>query len=500
MVARKTAGLPLVEWTRQFLPHHFYLPPGRMHRWLARKLQSLPRGARLAVIAPRDSAKSTWLSFAFPLYMALAQRERYILLVAETENQARRYLRSLRVELESNEALRLAYGEAAAPGDQWNVDRITLASGVEIEAVGTGTSIRGRKNLAARPTLVIVDDPQDRRHITSAIARAEHWTWFTQDLLNIGSSDTSFLVAGTALHRDGLVDRLLRAPGWEARRFEAIIRFPSDEERWRRWQGIYTNMADKRRVHAARTYYLQHRQAMDAGAVINWPQRESLYSLMRLRLDIGPAAFAAEKQGVPHNSELCEWPESYFGPEIWFDAWPEAPLLRTLALDPSKGTDARLGDYSAYAYLAVDATGTLYADADLKRRTLEEMIAAGVEGHARFRPHAFGCEANAWQHLLAGQFATAFAAAGLLAARTELIENHLPKIQRVRTLGKHLAAGKLKFRRGSPGAELLVEQLRDFPLGEHDDGPDALEMAIRLAERLLRPPADDGLGNRMRVG
>jgi hypothetical protein len=25
----------------------------------------------------------------------------------------------------------------------------------------------------------------------------------------------------------------------------------------------------------------------------------------------------------------------------------------------------------------------------------------------------------------------------------------------------------------------LVDQLRDFPIGDHDDGPDALEMAIR---------------------
>ena len=40
-------------------------------------LPALPRGSRLAVIAPRDSAKSTWLSFAWPLYCAVHGRERY---------------------------------------------------------------------------------------------------------------------------------------------------------------------------------------------------------------------------------------------------------------------------------------------------------------------------------------------------------------------------------------------------------------------------------------
>ncbi len=29
--------------------------------------------------------------------------------------------------------------------------------------------------------------------------------------------------------------------------------------------------------------------------------------------------------------------------------------------------------------------------------------------------------------------------------------------------------------------QILLEQLRQFPLGKHDDGPDALEMAIQVA-------------------
>jgi hypothetical protein len=41
------------------------------------------------------------------------------------------------------------------------------------------------------------------------------------------------------------------------------------------------------------------------------------------------------------------------------------------------------------------------------------------------------------------------------------------------------------------GGRLLVEQLRDFPCGDHDDGPDALEMAVRLAYQQMRPPDDE---------
>jgi hypothetical protein len=47
----------------------------------------------------------------------------------------------------------------------------------------------------------------------------------------------------------------------------------------------------------------------------------------------------------------------------------------------------------------------------------------------------------------------------------------------------------------------LVDQLRDFPAGAHDDGPDALEMALRLAEEVWHGAHNsDGLGNKLPVG
>ena len=48
-----------------------------------------------------------------------------------------------------------------------------------------------------------------------------------------------------------------------------------------------------------------------------------------------------------------------------------------------------------------------------------------------------------------------------------------------------LAQHRIKFKRGSPGAALLVEQLRGFPTCKYDDGPDALEMVLSLAARAV---------------
>jgi predicted phage terminase large subunit-like protein len=64
------------------------------------------------------------------------------------------------------------------------------------------------------------------------------------------------------------------------------------------------------------------------------------------------------------------------------------------------------------------------------------------------------------------------------------ITNTVNKVVRIRRITPLLAQHKLKFKRDSRGARLLVEQLRDFPNGDHDDGPDALEMALRLTAEL----------------
>ncbi len=220
-----------------------------------------------------------------------------------------------------------------------------------------------------------------------------------------------------------------------------------------------------------------------------------------------------EKQSTPVNPELCEWPEAYFGDWIWFDEWPDGGeslrdsqprlgktrllIAKAIALDPSKGADARRGDYSAFVMLGVGHDGTLYIEADMQRRPTPQIVSDGVELCRRFRPQVFGIEANQFQELLGADFAAEFIRQGLIGISPCSIENTVSKAVRIRRLGPLLCVRRLKFKANSPGTRMLVEQLKEFPLADHDDGPDAVEMALRLAEMLLRPMPDDGLGNRL---
>jgi predicted phage terminase large subunit-like protein len=174
--------------------------------------------------------------------------------------------------------------------------------------------------------------------------------------------------------------------------------------------------------------------------------------------------------------------------------------VRTIALDPSKGRDAGRGDYSAYVLLGIDLAGVAHVEADMARRPTPVMVADGAALCRRFRPHQFGVEANQFQELLCGEIGSEFRRQGMGHIMPAAIHNQVSKLVRIRRLSPWLSQRRLRFLRGSASTRLLVEQLRDFPNGAHDDGPDALEMALRLAEDVWDgQTSDDGLGDRLRV-
>jgi predicted phage terminase large subunit-like protein len=97
----------------------------------------------------------------------------------------------------------------------------------------------------------------------------------------------------------------------------------------------------------------------------------------------------------------------------------------------------------------------------------------------QFKPDGFAIEINQFQELLCADFLRVGQE-----QQTHLpifeINNQVNKNVRIRRLGPYLSQRKLRFKTRSPGTALLVQQMKDFPVGDHDDGPDALEQGLRL--------------------
>lgn len=480
----KPAAIPFRPWVEKYLGHYLTCAPSPFHDDLAASLSTLHdrRGSREVWLSPRGNAKTTWSTFAYPLYCAVNKLETYTILISDTATQAAKYLQDIKRELEDNEELRRDYPEATGRGRVWRDNSIELRNGTCLESLGSGNKIRGRKYRGERPTLIIPDDIQNKDHMVSPLRRERSLEWFRKDVMNAGQPRTNFLVLGTAHHREDVLASL--RSGWARRVYRSIITWPDKMELWQEWERVLQNYEVPDYEAKARAFYEAHKEEMERGHKVLWPQRFPLYDLMLKRATEGAAAFASEQQNDPQNPEACEWPASYFdGDELWFLEWPapEEIVLKAMALDPSKGKDAKSGDYSAYIQVALGRNGVVYVDANLERRPVDKIVADGLDLYKRFLPAAFAVEINQFQELLAGEF---------LRQNTESlhlplfgINNTINKEVRIRALTTWFAQRRMRFKM-SPGSRMLMDQLKDFPQGEHDDGPDALEQAVRMLDYL----------------
>jgi len=145
--------------------------------------------------------------------------------------------------------------------------------------------------------------------------------------------------------------------------------------------------------------------------------------------------------------------------------------------------------------LGVDQQWTLWVDADLdntrpvESETGRSIIGDGLELYRKFNPQAVIIETNGFQELVARAFLRVSQGRQLsLPLYTKC--NTEPKTTRIRGLGPYLAQKRLRVK-NTPGGRLLVQQLRDFPMAEFDDGPDALKLGEEMANALITGKRDN---------
>lgn len=123
-------------------------------------------------------------------------------------------------------------------------------------------------------------------------------------------------------------------------------------------------------------------------------------------------------------------------------------------------------------------------DAFIQKTTLEQTLRAICNRHQTYAYRLLGVEDNLFQRLLLKEFDRLGQERGLLLPLRG-VTHRVAKETRVAGLSPLLERGRIRFIRGHSDQELLVEQMLYFPSRTlHDDGPDALEGAVRLAQEL----------------
>lgn len=491
VVARRRT--PYLQWVMGMLPNYCNYPASEMHKDMDQTFarMSSKRRQKELVIGPRDSAKSTHGAEGYPLYCVCHGIEKYILIISDTTDQAVKHLEVIKEELESNEQIAEQYPEVFGPGPIWKNNAIVTRNGIRIEALGAGKKIRGRRYKNFRPTLIIGDDFEGDEAAYSSKTRDHRRNWFTKGVMKAGSANvTNYLALGSNLHPECLVAHILGSPGWNGSVYKSIITWPDRMDLWEKWERILRDTALDKPLIAAQLFYEENKEEMNRGAKVLWPEREDLYTLMLMRATDGHAAFESEKQNNPIDPSLCEWGPHLFQ-DKWFDQWPDNLQVIVGALDASKGKSDRVGDYQGMVAVGIDPHLRVFVDADINRRPMDQMCERYVSFLNEVGASIGVCEADQFQELLLPEIEDSSIEAKMTCSIEPITTEGINKTLRIRRVGPWINRGRMLFRRGSPGAMLLIKQLQEFPNGSFDDGPDGLEMALRRALEALGASVDD---------
>lgn len=495
-----SGSLGLQEWALKYIPHFFTRGMCELHNKLCEIGDELKvkRGKKTLVIAPRGNAKSTWVSLALPLKAICEGTERYIILCADTAGQAEAYLKSISMELESNDAIRQDYPLACQKGETWNTGRKETANNVCIEALGKGNNVRGRKFRQYRPTLIIVDDPQNDEDILSPNTRQKDIEWFDKALVPAGDTGTNYFVVGTMLHRDCIVGALASRSDFEIVKFSSVIKWPTHfDTLWQEWKKYYHSDRVK-----CTEFYETNKELMNEGVHVLWPEKEDILALMEMRENIGEQAFASEKQNDPRDPSKCEFPEEWFEGLMYDDPPKYSKIVSVGYLDPAMGGDTKRHDYPAIITLHyLPEYNYCLVEVQMKKKPVNQIVDDMIAWHKQVKYSAFGIEGISFQTLI---YEELIAKAPMFPATT--VENTgQHKNTRISRLGIWLQRKFFRFKLHCPDTKILLQQLKDHPHSDHDDGPDALEGALRVLTMLIDPSnddtemdaMDDGLGDRM---
>ena len=334
-----------------YLPATFALEWSEDHLRAIGKIEAaVLRGELFAFAMPRGSGKTSLVeaAAAWALFYGHAQ---FVAIVGADEEHSKGMLESIKVECESNDLFLEDFPEVVFPivalerinnrargqlyrgrptSIQWTAEEIHLptipgsaASGGVVKVAGITGGIRGMSvkragdGKKARPSLVLIDDPQTAESAGSPSQVAARERIIAGDILGLAGPGRKIagLCTVTVIRTDDLADRLLdrtRHPAWQGERTKLVYEWPDADELW----GQYAELRREGQrsgagTGAADAFYAERQAEMDKGSRVAWPARKAedelsaIQHAWNLRIDRGESAFAAEFQNAPLADDIA---------------------------------------------------------------------------------------------------------------------------------------------------------------------------------------------------
>ena len=304
-------------------------------------------GGLFALAMSRGSGKSSLTESAAIWAMLYGHRE-FVVLIGASESAALEMLDSIKTEFEVNEHIAADFPEVSFPiqklqgianrcagqlykGERtritWTANEIVLptiagaaSSGVIVRVAGITGRIRGMKykkpdGRTIRPEFVVIDDPQTSESAGSIEQTRKRVRVLAGDILGLAGpgKKISGIMPCTVIRPGDMAEQILdklKHPEWNGERCKMIYQFPKNEELWNRYADLRADeLREKGTFAEATAFYEAHREEMDEGAVVSWPDRHNydevsaIQHAMNLKLT-DEGAFWAEYQNEPLPEDL----------------------------------------------------------------------------------------------------------------------------------------------------------------------------------------------------
>lgn len=359
--ARRKAGFESLErFCQLYFPARFTLAWSKDHLTvLARMQDAIGNGGLFALAMPRGSGKTTICEVAC-IWATITGRHPFVMLIAVSGARGLQLLKAIRLELLTNDLLADDWSEVCHPihalddranrakgqhigGDKthihWRNGEIILptvsdrlapwrerpggANGCVLQVAGiTSGNIRGAKHSrpdgsVVRPSLVMLDDPQDDQSARSQKQCDDREALIAGAVLGQAGpgKNITAICPCTIIYPNDVASRLLnrdKNPLWTGIRHKMLYEFPEKMDLWDEYavkrSDEFRNGGDGSQATA---WYGERREEMDRGAVVAWPERHKPDELSAIQSAMNlfyadRRAFHAEYQNEPLEEQMSE--------------------------------------------------------------------------------------------------------------------------------------------------------------------------------------------------
>lgn len=302
--------------------------------------------SRIAINAARDHSKSTFWSYAYPIWRAWSEPGCEVYMFSATLEQAIEFLDIIIYgrdnlpglvdipELEHLVPSRERGDFVRDPKVRLTRTDVRFTNGSRIRVLGYGKKTRGR-----HPKYIVLDDVLNDEDMYSETVRRKHIDYYKSAIVNMAHPEGQIVNVGTPYHAADLW-------GWFRK---------NSEYNFRRYPGIYTDSAGRERAL--------------------FPWRWTVEALKRKKREIGSVAFTREILCQPISDDLSIFP-SWLFPPLYSDTVSMRPSRRTLrerGITCYAGVDIALSanvgaDYFVIFVIGVDGMGNHYLVDIIRRR------------------------------------------------------------------------------------------------------------------------------------